>query len=108
MEIEDDADHPWGNGLGDNTSSRTTSPPSRPSSAIPMSSIPTSIADVRPSYLNWNYDRTPPFLGINAATKFGWPSYMNFAAFNGFTPSTGVPETATSWGPSVTPKAQPA
>ena len=93
------SDHPWGNGLGDNNVQPDDFTTQQAVVGYTYVFNPTSIADVRASYLNWNYYRLPPFLGINEATKFGWPSNMNFAAFNGFTPSTGVPETATFFGP---------
>jgi hypothetical protein len=57
---------------------------------------PTSIADIHLSYLRWNYIRTPGFLGLNEATAFGWPSYMNFGSLNSLPKSTAVPSISTS------------
>jgi Carboxypeptidase regulatory-like domain len=57
---------------------------------------PTSIADLHLSFLRWNYVRTPGFLGLNEATKFGWPSYMNFGSLNNLPKSTAVPTISTS------------
>jgi hypothetical protein len=56
---------------------------------------PTSVADVHLSYLRWNYTRIPTNLGINEATAFGWPGYMDFGALNGIAKSTSVPAIST-------------
>ncbi len=84
--------HPWGNGLGDNNVQPDDFTTQQAVVGDTYVFNPNSILDVHLSYLNWNYIRTPPFLGFNPATEFGFPSYMNFAALNGFTPSNGVPE----------------
>ena len=89
-------DHPWGNGLGDNSVQPDDFTTQQAVVGDTYVFNPTSIADVHLSYLNWNYNRTPPFLGFSPATQFGFPSYMNFGALNGFTPSTGVPQLSTS------------
>ncbi len=90
------SDHPWGNGLGDNS----VQPDNFTTQQVVVGDTyvfnPTSIVDVHLSYLNWNYNRTPPFLGFDPASKLGFPSYMNFGGLNGFTPSTGVPQLSTS------------
>jgi hypothetical protein len=52
---------------------------------------PTSVADIHLSWLRWNYNRTPTFLGLDESNKFGWPSYMNFSPLNGLAKSTSVP-----------------
>jgi outer membrane receptor protein involved in Fe transport len=86
------ADHPWGNGLGDNSVQPDDFTTQQAVVGDTFIFSPTSIMDVNLSYLNWNYNRTPPDLGFDAAATFGLPSYMNFGALNGFGPSTGVPE----------------
>jgi hypothetical protein len=92
------SDHPWGNGQSDNNVQPDDFTTQQAVVGDTYVFNPNSILDVRLSYLNWNYYRTPPFLGLNEATTFGWPSYMNFGALNGFTPSTGMPELATFFG----------
>jgi Carboxypeptidase regulatory-like domain/TonB dependent receptor len=57
---------------------------------------PTSVADIHLSYLRWNYVRTPGFLGIQEATVFGFPSYMNFGTLNDLAKSTAVPSISDS------------
>jgi len=57
---------------------------------------PTSIADVHLSYLRWNYTRLPNHLGLDEATAFGWPSYMDFGSLNNLPKSTTQPQITTS------------
>ena len=56
---------------------------------------PTSVADVHLAYLRWNYTRLPNHLGLNEATAFGWPSYMNFGSLNDLPQSTTQPQITT-------------
>ncbi|MEO8736166.1 MAG: TonB-dependent receptor, partial [Edaphobacter sp.] len=52
---------------------------------------PTTIGDLRVSYLRWNYQRTPGTLGYDE-TKLGFPGYFGqIAPLNSLTPSTTVP-----------------
>jgi outer membrane receptor protein involved in Fe transport len=55
-----------------------------------------SVADIRLGYLRWNYNRIPTNFGLNEATAFGWPSYMNFGSLNNLAKSTAVPAMSTS------------
>lgn len=90
------SDHPWGNGLGDNSVQPDDFTTQQAVIGDTYVFNPNSIAVVHLSYLNWNYNRTPPFLGFDPSAKFGFPGYMNFGALNGFTPSTGVTQLSTS------------
>ena len=52
---------------------------------------PTTIADLHVSYLRWNYQRTPGYLGYDE-TKLGFPSYMGqINTLNGLKNSTTLP-----------------
>ena len=51
----------------------------------------TTIADLRLSFLRWNYNRIPGGLGYDL-TKAGFPSYISeIQQYDGFTPATVVP-----------------
>ncbi len=88
---------PYGNGL-------ITGDPISPEAFVTQQIVvgntyvlnPTSVADLHLSWLRWNYVRTPGFLGIQEATVFGWPSYMNFGTLNDLAKSTAVPGISTS------------
>lgn len=52
---------------------------------------PSTVGDIRISYLRWNYKRTPGTLGYNE-TQLGFPSYFgNIATLNSLNPSTTLP-----------------
>ena len=54
-----------------------------------------SVAELRLGYMRWNYNRIPTNLGLNEATAFGWPSYMDFGHLNNLPKSTAVPMMST-------------
>jgi Carboxypeptidase regulatory-like domain len=86
------APDPYGNGL-------VTSSPIAPEAFTTQQIVagdtyvfnPTTIADLRLSFLRWNYTRIPGSLGYDLS-KAGFPSYISeIAQYAGFTPSTIVP-----------------
>jgi hypothetical protein len=86
------APDPYGNGL-------VTSMPIAPEAFIAQQIVAgdsyilnsTTLADLRLSFLRWNYTRTPGGLGYDL-TKAGFPSYISeLPQYAGFTPSTEPP-----------------
>ena len=86
------APDPYGNGL-------VTSSPIAPEAFTTQQAVvgdtyvfnPTTIADLRLSYLRWNYNRIPGSLGYDLS-KAGFPGYISqIQQYAGFTPSTIVP-----------------
>ncbi len=86
------AANPYGNGL-------VTGDPISPEAFTTQQAVvgdtyvfnPTTIADLHLSYLRWNYQRTPGYLGYDE-TKLGFPSYFGqINALNGLTNSTTLP-----------------
>ncbi|MBT9333369.1 TonB-dependent receptor domain-containing protein [Paracidobacterium acidisoli] len=86
------APDPYGNGL-------VTSSPIAPEAFTTRQIVfgdtyvvnPTTIADLRISWMRWNYNRIPGGIGYNLANA-GFPSYFSaLTQYNGFADSTSVP-----------------
>ena len=86
------APDPYGNGL-------VTSSPIAPEAFVTQQIVAgdtyilnsTTLADLRLSFLRWNYTRTPGSLGYDLSNA-GFPSYISqIQQYAGFTPSTIVP-----------------
>lgn len=84
--------NPYGNGI-------ITGDPNSPEAFTTQQGVigdtyvfnPTTIGDIHVSYLRWNYQRTPGYLGFDETT-LGWPSYMGqIDALNHLKNSTTVP-----------------